>query len=67
MARFRAAGITLPRIGDLADPVSRLSEQAASLAGVDPDAPEVGNLFRVHWHNDGERRRLTPVPAHLIL
>jgi hypothetical protein len=67
VARFRAAGITLPRIGDLADPMSRLSEQSASLTGVDPDAPEIGNLFRVHWHNDEGRRGLTPVPAHLIL
>jgi cysteine synthase len=67
VARFRAAGISLPRIADLADPVARLGERAASLAGVDPDAPEVGNLFRVHWHNDRERRGLAPVPEHLVL
>jgi cysteine synthase len=66
-ARFRAAGITLPRIGDLADPVARLAEQTALLAGVDSDAPEVGNLFRVHWHNDAERKGLAPVPGHIVL
>ncbi len=66
-ARFRAAGITLPRIGDLADPVSCLAEKAASLAGLDPDAPEIDNLFRVHWHNDAGRRGLTPVPEHIVL
>lgn len=66
-ARCHAAGIRLPRIADLADPVSRLSGQVASLARVDPDAPDSGNLFRVHWHNDTERRALSPVPAHLVL
>jgi len=65
--RFRAAGITLPRIGDLADPVARLADKAADLTGVIPDAPEAGNLFRVHWHNDAERRGLAPVPEHIVL
>jgi cysteine synthase len=64
---FRRAGITLPRIADLADPVTRLADKAMDLTGVDPDAPEAGNLFRVHWHNDAERRGLAPVPAHIVL
>ena len=66
-ARFRAAGITLPRIGDLADPMARLAEKTASLAEVDPDAPEIGNLFRIHWHNDADRKGLAPVPEHIVL
>jgi len=67
LARFRDAGITLPRIGDLADPPARLAEKSASLANVDPDAPEVDNLFRVHWHNAADRRSLAAVPEHLVL
>ncbi|MHA1566002.1 MAG: pyridoxal-phosphate dependent enzyme [Alphaproteobacteria bacterium] len=67
VARFHGAGITLPRIGDLADPVTHLSEKMASLADVDPNAPEIGNLFRVHWHNDGDGRGLVAVPDHIVL
>ena len=44
-----------------------MSDRASDLAATDPDAPDAGNLFRVHWHNDTERRRLTPVPDHLVL
>ncbi len=67
LQRFRTAGITLPRIGDLADPMARLADKAAGLTGVDPDASDAGNLFRVHWHNDADRRGLAPVPEHIVL
>jgi cysteine synthase len=67
VAKRRSAGITLPRISDLADPVARLEEKTRSLAEVDPDAPETGNLFRVHWHNDASRRGLAPFPEHIVL
>jgi cysteine synthase len=67
LAWLREAGITLPRIADLADPVARLAERTAGLSDVDPDAPEPGNLFRVHWHNDAERRGLVVVPEHVVL
>ena len=67
VTRFRNAGITLPRLGDLADPPARLKEKTVALANVDPDAPQVGNLFRVHWHNAADRRSLAEVPEHLVL
>jgi len=67
VARFRDAKITLPRLGDLADPPARLKEKAAALANVDPDAPDAGNLFRVHWHNGPDRRSLAAVPEHIVL
>ena len=67
LEKCRAAGIVLPRIGDLADPVARLGPKAEALGGVDPDGAESGNLFRVHWHNDAERRGLAAVPEHLVL
>ena len=65
--RLRSADITLPLISELADPVARLGETTAKLKNVDPDAPQPGNLFRVHWHNDSERTGLTPVPDHVVL
>ena len=64
---LRGAGITLPRISDLADPMARLSSSASELAQVDPDGPDKGNLFRVHWHNDEQRRGITAVPEHIVL
>ncbi len=67
VARLREAGITLPRIAELADPAVRLAEKVSALAGVDPDAPQAGNLYRVHWHNAADRRGLAPFPEHLVL
>jgi cysteine synthase len=65
--RLREAGVSLPRLAELADPLACLAERTASLSDVDPDAPEPGNLFRVHWHNDARRRGLAAVPEHLVL
>jgi cysteine synthase len=61
--RFRSHGITLPTFAELADP-HRIDP--AHTAAVDPDAPHAGNLFRVHWHNDGAGRRVE-VPDHLVV
>ncbi len=65
--RFKDAGIELPRISDLADPPARLKKKSADIAGVDPDAPDARNLFRVHWHNGTDRRSLVDVPEHVVL
>ncbi len=67
LERLQAAGVTLPRIADLADPVARLADRQDELANLAPDRAEPGNLFRVHWHNDASRRALVPVPEHLVL
>ncbi|MCB2102224.1 MAG: pyridoxal-phosphate dependent enzyme [Rhodobacterales bacterium] len=67
LERLRGAGVTLPRLADLADPVARLADRQADLAAVDPDAPHPGNLFRVHWHNGADRRSLAAVPDHIVL
>lgn len=64
--RFREAGIRLPRISQLADPLG-MKEEAASLAEVDPDAPDPRNLFRVHWHNAADRVHFAAVPEHVVL
>src|SRR5215207_7485536 len=61
--RFRERGITLPTFGELADPSTI---DRALTAGVDKDAPDARNLFRVHWYNDlgGDR---VAVPDHVVL
>ena len=67
LENLRESGVTLPRIADLADPVTRLTDKTSELASADPDAPDPGNLFRVHWHNDAERKGLVAVPEHIVL
>jgi cysteine synthase len=67
VARFRAAGIVLPTYAQLADPRSIPEDVMARLAGVDPDAADPLNLFRVHWWNGRDRRIVVPVPEHLVL
>lgn len=64
---LRSAGVTLPKISELADPMRLLGHQAGAEAWVDPDAPDPTNLFRVHWHNSANRRDLATVPEHLVL
>lgn len=65
--RFREAGIRLPTLSELADPRRLGDEVKDALAGVDPDAPDARNLFRVHWHNAADRRTVADVPGHLVL
>ena len=64
---LKARGIRLPRIAELAEPAAHLKTAAAELAGVDPDAPDARNLFRVHWHNGPDRRSLVEVPDHMVM
>ena len=65
--RLHGAGITLPRISQLADPVTGLAEIAPGLANVSPDVADPGNLFRVHWHNATDRTSMADVPEHIVL
>lgn len=67
VTQLRAARVVLPTFAQLADP-SRIPEPiAAKLAGVDSDAPDAINLFRVHWYNDDRRIGRSVVPSHLEL
>ncbi|MEM7426687.1 MAG: pyridoxal-phosphate dependent enzyme [Pseudomonadota bacterium] len=60
-------GIELPRIADLANPPAQLTSRAAETADADPDAADIRNLFRVHWHNGQDRSSLVDVPEHIVL
>ena len=64
---FARQRIALPTFAQLAQPASIGAQQRQRLSGVDPDAPDALNLFRVHWYNDAARSGLADVPAHVVL
>ena len=63
LARFREAGVVLPKFAELKDPSTIPQAIAERLADVDPDAPHPLNLFRVHWFNDASRRGRAKSPG----
>jgi hypothetical protein len=63
VSRFREQGIVLPTFAQLADPSSI---DPALTAGVDKNAPDPRNLWRVHWYNDLAGNRVS-VPDHIVL
>jgi len=67
LGHFQARHIALPTFAELAEPRRIGPERQARLAGVDPDAADPLNLFRVHWYNDAARTGLAEVPAHVVL
>lgn len=67
VAHLKARKVQLPRIAELADPATHLKAKAGEIAAIDPDIPDPGNLFRVHWHNAADRRGLTDVPDYMVI
>jgi len=77
VARFRDQRIAMPTFAELADPATMPAARRAALAGVDPDAADPLNLWRVHWHNAAAPGRaagagagapgLVGVPDHVVL
>jgi cysteine synthase len=63
VARFREQGITLPTFAQLAEP-STIDRSVTE--GVDKNAPDARNLWRVHWYNDLAGGRVD-VPDHVVL
>ncbi len=61
--RFAAQKIVLPKFGELADPSSLAADV---VKGVDKNAADPRNLFRVHWYNDLDGNRVD-VPNHVVL
>jgi cysteine synthase len=59
---LRERGIVLPTFAELA-----AGTVPEDLAEVDPDAPDAGNLFRIHWYNARSRRESVRVPEHVVL
>jgi cysteine synthase len=67
VTHLRAAKVALPTFAQLAEPARIPDAVRAALAGVDPDAADPRNLFRVHWYNDGARTGRAVVPEHVVL
>src|ERR1700738_3382329 len=69
VTRFREQAIALPTFAQLADPATIPAATQAALQGVDRNAADPRNLFRVHWHNHGVSAHpgTTAVPDHLVL
>jgi cysteine synthase len=51
----------------LAEPATIPEDITSRLAGIDPDAPDPANLFRVHWYNDAARRGRVETPGFMEL
>ena len=65
--RFRQAGIALPTFAQMADPTLAPPHLVEQLSGVDPDAADPRNLWRVHWFNAVDRRGRVDVPGHVVI
>ncbi len=63
VARFREQGIVLPTFAELADP-SRIDPERTH--GVGKNDPDARNLWRVHWYNDLDGKRVD-TPDHIVL
>ena len=61
--RFREQGIVLPTFSQLADPTQI---DPALVGDADHQGPDARNLWRVHWYNDLQGRRVS-VPEHVVL
>ena len=64
---LNSRGVRLPTISELADPPRHLKSVCESIAGIDPDTADPGNLFRVHWFNTADRRGLSDVPGYMVM
>jgi len=64
--RFRTQGIALPTFGQMADPSTIPGSVRESLAGVDRNAADARNLYRVHWYND-LHGGMVDLPEHVVL
>ncbi|NNE74937.1 MAG: hypothetical protein HKN26_14830, partial [Acidimicrobiales bacterium] len=52
VTRFRENNIVLPTFAQLRDPSTIPASIRDQLGGVEKDAPDARNLFRVHWFNE---------------
>ena len=64
--RFRTRGIALPTFAQMGNPSTIPESIHASLVGVDRNAADARNLYRVHWYND-LHGGLVDLPEHVVL
>jgi cysteine synthase len=61
--RCRQRGVLIPTLAEMRDPSAIDPAVLAALAGVDMQAVDPLNLFRISWHNDPETGGFGPVNA----
>ncbi len=64
---FKKSGITLPTLSELCNPSNIKEEITSKLKGIDKNAPDPLNLFRVHWFNNRTHNRFLEIPEHVVL
>ena len=64
---LRSREISLPLISEIANPIELLGDRLENISEVDPDKQDSRNLFRVHWHNNKDRKTFTDIPEHIVL
>ncbi|MDG2028396.1 MAG: pyridoxal-phosphate dependent enzyme [Acidimicrobiales bacterium] len=67
VTRFRENNIVLPTFAQLRDPSTIPPEIVSALGGIDKNAGDPRNLFRVHWFNDLDGGGPVAVPDHVEL
>jgi cysteine synthase len=67
LRRVGDKGIRLPTFRELAEPAGMPADIRVALAGVEPDAPDPHNLYRVHWFNGADRTSQVQTPVHVEL
>ncbi len=65
--RFAERKMVLPTFAQMADPTMAPGSAVSALHGVDPDAPDARNLWRVNWFNAADRKGRVDVPMHVVL
>ena len=65
--RFAERKIALPTFAQMIDPTLSPKDAVAQLNGVDPDAADARNLWRVNWFNAADRKSRVEVPVHVVL
>ncbi len=63
VARCRERGVLIPTLAEMRDPAAIEPAVVSVLAGVDMQAVDPLNLFRISWHNDPETGGFGPVNA----
>ena len=59
--------IILPKISELANPLSISNEIQKKLKRIDKNAADPINLFRVHWHNNKDHSSFRETPEYVVL
>ena len=64
---FSEKNIILPKIKELADPLSISNDIQNKLNSIDKDSQNSLNLYRVHWHNKKDHSKFVKCPEYIIL